>query len=157
MDTPLFSIICATYNRAHSICRTIDSVVEQDFHRWELVIIDDGSIDDTKDIVKKYMPDKRIKYIRLDVNKGVGFARNAGVLRANSNWIVLLDSDNALTSDAVSQMYKATQLSPKILVHKFSVVSFDNKKMCDSICSENNLCIVLISYFLRVCFSLHSL
>ncbi|MDA9058174.1 glycosyltransferase family 2 protein [Candidatus Thioglobus sp.] len=139
MDKPIFSIVCATYNRAHSICRTIDSVVKQDFHRWELVIIDDGSVDSTKDLVKKYLPDKRIKYIRLDVNKGVGFARNAGILRANSNWIVLLDSDNALTSDAISKMYKAIQLSPDILIHKFSVVSFDNKKMCDTISSEGAL------------------
>ena len=65
---PFFSIVMATYNRAYCIENAINSVLKQDFKDWELIIVDDGSTDNTEEVVKKYLDDKRIKYIKLKKN-----------------------------------------------------------------------------------------
>ena len=90
---PFFSIIMATYNRGYCISRAIDSVLAQSFKEWELIIVDDGSSDNTEEIVKKYN-DKRIKYIKLSKNSGVNVARNRGYKEAKGEWCFILDSDN---------------------------------------------------------------
>ena len=86
MNNPFFSIIMATYNRGHCISRAIDSVLAQSFKEWELIIVDDGSSDNTEEIVKKYN-DKRIKYIKLSKNSGVNVARNRGYKEAKGEYL----------------------------------------------------------------------
>ena len=78
---PFFSIIIPTYNRAHIIHRPIDSIIAQTFTDWELIIVDDGSIDDTKSIVDLYQ-DERIRYVRQE-NKKESAARNNGICLSN--------------------------------------------------------------------------
>ncbi len=77
----MISIIIPTYNRADLIERAITSVVSQTYTNWELLIIDDGSTDNTKSIIEKYLSDKRIKYIYQE-NKGPGAARNNGIRKS---------------------------------------------------------------------------
>lgn len=89
------SIVVPTYNRAKFIGRTIKSVLSQSINDWELIIIDDGSIDNTEEVVFKFKKnDSRIIYIKLPNNKGVNFARNRGIEKATGEWINFIDSDD---------------------------------------------------------------
>ena len=89
---PFFSIIIPTYNRATLIAKAIDSVIAQTFLDWELLIIDDGSTDNTSEVVEAYK-DSRIKYI-FQKNAERSAARNNGINKATGNYICFLDSDD---------------------------------------------------------------
>ncbi|AGF79905.1 glycosyl transferase [Desulfocapsa sulfexigens DSM 10523] len=85
------SVIIPTYNRAHSIVRSIESVLSQTYSNFEIIVIDDGSIDRTKEVLRPYM--SKIIYLYQE-NKGASAARNAGVKIAKGEWIAFLDSDD---------------------------------------------------------------
>lgn len=93
------SVIIPTYNRAKIISRTIDSVLNQTYKDIEIIVVDDGSKDDTKEVLKKYK--KKIKYVYKE-NGGVSSARNLGVKEASGDWIAFLDSDDEWTPDKLS-------------------------------------------------------
>lgn len=82
-----------TYNRGWIISKAIDSVLRQSFQDFELIVVDDGSADNTRDVVNKYS-DKRIKYIKSDINTGASGARNIGLKQSSGELIAYLDSDN---------------------------------------------------------------
>lgn len=88
----MISIVLPTHNRAHLISRAIESVVDQTYSNWELIIVDDGSTDSTKEIIDRYN-DPRIKYIYQD-NQERSAARNRGIEEAAGEWICFLDSDD---------------------------------------------------------------
>ncbi len=90
---PLISVIIPTYNRDYTITRALHSVLKQTYKNMEILVVDDGSTDDTNEIVAKYS-DKRIKYIRHEVNKGEVGARNTGIRNAIGKYIAWLDSDD---------------------------------------------------------------
>ncbi len=92
MDDTLVSIILPTYNRADYIRSALDSVFSQTFRNWELVIIDDGSTDDTVAVINDY-DDSRIVYLYQE-NRGVSAARNHGIEKCRGQYIALLDSDD---------------------------------------------------------------
>ncbi len=89
---PFFSVIIPTHNRAHLISKAIESVLEQTESHWELLIIDDGSTDNTKSVVTSYT-DARIRYIYQE-NAERSAARNHGVAVARGKYICFLDSDD---------------------------------------------------------------
>jgi len=91
---PFFSIVIPTYNRAEIIGKTIQSVINQQFKDWELIIIDDGGTDNTKKIITDFN-DTRIKYYWKD-NGERGAARNFGVKKARGNYVFFLDSDDLI-------------------------------------------------------------
>lgn len=90
---PLVSIIIPTYNREKYIKRAINSVLSQSFQDFEIIIIDDGSTDNTKKILEPYLKDKRIKYI-FQKNQKVSRARNNGIKNSTGKYVALLDSDD---------------------------------------------------------------
>lgn len=92
MDTPLISIILPTFNRAHFLPRALDSVFAQTYENWELIIIDDGSTDNTTVVLDEYA-DPRIKY-HFQENRGVSAARNCGIGQSRGELFALLDSDD---------------------------------------------------------------
>lgn len=98
MSEPYFSIITPTYNRAWCIQRAIKSVLSQNFKNWELIIVDDGSTDNTKGIVEKYLTDSRIKYFYKE-NGGVGSARNYGIENICGEIVLFLDSDDEFVDE----------------------------------------------------------
>jgi len=100
---PFFSIILATYNRAYCIENAINSVLAQSFRDWELIIVDDGSSDNTEEVLKKYLIDKRIKYIKLTENSGVNIARNRAIKEAKGEYSLILDSDNELKNGILKE------------------------------------------------------
>jgi glycosyltransferase involved in cell wall biosynthesis len=91
-NNPMVSIILPTYNRAQLIGRAIQSVLDQTYQDFELIIVDDGSKDNTADISD--FKDKRIRYIRHEKNKGANAARNAGIKMARGEYIGFQDSDD---------------------------------------------------------------
>jgi glycosyltransferase involved in cell wall biosynthesis len=94
--TPFYSIILPTFNRAHLLGRAIESVLAQTCDDWELIVIDDGSSDGTRDLIAKYVSDK-VSY-SFDVNGGPASARNRGIAVANGRYITFLDSDDEYLS-----------------------------------------------------------
>lgn len=89
----LISIICPTYNRADLLPHTIKSVIAQTYKNWELLIIDDGSTDNTKQVVGKYLSDK-ISFIESAHSGLPAVVRNIGIKKARGEWIAFLDSDD---------------------------------------------------------------
>ena len=99
-----FSIVIPTYNRAQKLVRAINSVFELDYNKnnIELLVIDDGSTDETSKILMPFTQNPEFHYHRLEVNCGVGYARNFGIRKAKNEWVILLDSDNLLKPNALS-------------------------------------------------------
>src|SRR5437868_5626981 len=88
------SVIIPAYNAAATIIQTLESVLSQTSPRWEIIIIDDGSTDDTVAIAHNYIKkDKRIRFFSQK-NQGVSVARNTGIGHANFEWLLFLDADD---------------------------------------------------------------
>jgi len=91
---PFFSVVIPTYNRAHLISDTIQSVIQQSFTDWELLLVDDGSEDNTKEVIEAISKtDRRIRYIYQE-NAERSAARNNGIKHAKGQYICFLDSDD---------------------------------------------------------------
>ena len=110
------TIIMPTYNRAGFIAEAIDSVVDQAFRDWKLLIVDDGSTDETRSVVEPYLKrDGRIDYVVQDQNRGIAFTRNNGVARSTGPYIAMLDSDDAWASDEkLGLQIAALEADPKL-------------------------------------------
>lgn len=90
---PKISVIVPVYNKQNSIKRCIDSICNQHYADWELLLIDDGSTDASTSIIQSYLYDARIKYFYKE-NGGVSSARNKGIKHAKGEWIIFLDADD---------------------------------------------------------------
>ncbi|MDG5814245.1 glycosyltransferase family A protein [Chitinispirillales bacterium ANBcel5] len=88
---PRISVIIPVYNRAKLISRAVDSVLKQSYKDFELIVVDDGSSDDTLKQLRDY---KSVTVLSLDTNSGVSAARNFGVAHSCGEWIAFLDSDD---------------------------------------------------------------
>ena len=105
MSHELISIIIPLYNKEKNIERTIKSVLGQTYTNWELIVVDDGSNDNSAYVVRSFLNCGRIKYIYKD-NGGVSCARNLGINESNGDWIIFLDADDYLLSNALSILYE---------------------------------------------------
>ena len=101
-QTPLLSIILPTFNRGKYILDAIKSIQAMSFRNWELIIIDDGSTDQTNIVISKCLIDERIHYSYNETNQGASFARNLGLQKSKGKYISYLDSDNTYTSSFMS-------------------------------------------------------
>ena len=117
MVQPFFSIIVPTYNRVHFLAKTIESVLHQTFTDWELIIVDDGSTDNTKELVGNY-PDTRIRYLWQE-NQERSAARNNGIAISQGQYICFLDSDDYFLDDRLAIFYKEIEQRkfPKVLLY----------------------------------------
>ena len=92
---PLVSIITPTYNSQEFLEQTIESIVNQTYKNWELIIVDDASSDKTLNIINNYVSEfNNIQLIRNEMNLGAGVARNKGIQGAKGDFIAFLDSDD---------------------------------------------------------------
>jgi glycosyltransferase involved in cell wall biosynthesis len=98
--TPKVSILMATYNRAAMIGPTIESIQKQTFKDWELVIPDDGSKDNTEEVVRAWQKkDARIKYIKSPVNQGISRNYNMGFALTTGEYVAMIDDDDPWCDD----------------------------------------------------------
>jgi teichuronic acid biosynthesis glycosyltransferase TuaG len=103
----LVSIIMPAYNCANYIGTTIESVQNQTYNNWEIILVDDCSTDDTEQKVKLYMEkDKRITYYKLEVNSGAAIARNKAIDLAKGKYMAFLDSDDVWFPDKLTKQIK---------------------------------------------------
>jgi len=106
---PRVSVIIATYNRAGLIKETIDSVLNQRFQDFELIVVDDGSTDNTEDLLRSY--GSRLRYLRQE-NCGPSAARNFGILHAAGSWISIQDSDDICAPDHLEALWSFVERNP---------------------------------------------
>ncbi|EOU1771140.1 glycosyltransferase family 2 protein [Clostridium perfringens] len=99
----LVSIIMPSYNTAKYISETIESVQSQTYPFWELIIVDDCSTDNTDEVVKPYLLDDRIRYLKNDSNSGAAISRNRALREARGRWIAFLDSDDVWLAEKLER------------------------------------------------------
>lgn len=108
MVTPFFSVVIPTYNRSGLLKEAVHSIMDQSFEDFELLIVDDHSTDNTKNVVASFQ-DTRIKYIVNDRTKGGAGTRNAGIFRAKGDWVAFLDDDDVWLPNKLESEYKKIQ------------------------------------------------
>jgi GalNAc5-diNAcBac-PP-undecaprenol beta-1,3-glucosyltransferase len=109
---PFFSIIIPTYNRANLIAATLQTVLQQDFADYEVLVIDDGSTDDTPQVIQTlFGHHEKLRYLRKN-NEERSIARNYGLQQAKGEFAVFFDSDDFMHPDHLSSLYEAIQKHP---------------------------------------------
>ena len=93
-DNGLVSIVMPSYNTDGYIKESIESVLYQSYPYWELIIVDDCSTDNTDEIIKPYLTDDRIRYLKNEKNSGAAVSRNYALREAKGKWVAFLDSDD---------------------------------------------------------------
>ncbi|MDD5680055.1 MAG: glycosyltransferase [Candidatus Omnitrophica bacterium] len=112
------SVIIPTYNRANYICNAIDSVLAQTYKDFEIIVVDDGSTDNTKEILRQY--DDKIRYFYQD-NRGVSVSRNKGMREANGEYVAFLDSDDIWMPNKLERQISYMDSNPDIgLTYSFA-------------------------------------
>jgi glycosyltransferase involved in cell wall biosynthesis len=118
--TPFFSVVIPTYNRADLIGLTLQSVLAQQFSEFEILVVDDGSRDNTAAVVQSFT-DLRLHYLPKE-NAERGAARNYGLARAKGEYVLFLDSDDLLHPNHLSTLYAAIQAAatpPNFIATKY--------------------------------------
>jgi len=124
--TNFISIITPIYNGQEFLAETIETVLMQTYTNWELLLVDDGSTDNTKNICKTYTDkDDRIKYI-YKTNGGQASARNFGIKNANGGWIALLDADDLWNIKKLEKQINALIENPDASLCFTNTLAFQN-------------------------------
>ncbi len=109
---PRISVIIPVYNSGKYLARCLDGMEAQTFSEFEVLVVDDKSTDDSREIVKSYQArDPRINLIALDVNVGSGIARNAGIDRARGEYLSFIDCDDTVSPNFLEELYKSAKKS----------------------------------------------
>ena len=108
---PKISVIIPTYNRGQYITQALESVLNQTFHDYEIIVIDDGSTDNTQEILKKF--EGKIISLRQD-NQGISNTRNRGINESHGVYITFLDSDDFWAPDKLEEQVKILDAYPKV-------------------------------------------
>lgn len=113
--TPFFSIIMPVYNSEKYLKPSLDSILKQTFENFELIIINDGSTDNSINILNQYKAsDSRLKVITQENSGSAGAARSAGLLFAKGEYIVIIDSDDWVSNNILSSYYERIKQDSKI-------------------------------------------
>jgi glycosyltransferase involved in cell wall biosynthesis len=110
---PRVSIIIPSFNRARVVSRAIESALDQDFGDLEVLVVDDGSTDDTAEVIGQ-LADQRVSYLRLPANMGQGHARRVGIERARGRFVALLDSDDVWLPGKLATQMTVLERHPDI-------------------------------------------
>ena len=120
MPSPLFTVVITTYNRARIACRCVDSCLDQTFRDFELVVVDDGSEDETVELLKRY-EHEQLRVLALPHNQGINSARQRGVEAAEGDWVVMVDSDWELlpaTLQRLSEIIAGLPAEVRVVRHR---------------------------------------
>ena len=113
LESPAVSVVMPTHNRARYVGEAIESVLAQSFRDWELLVVDDGSEDDTRSVVARFLVDPRIRYLHQS-NRGAPAARNAGIRASRGSFIAYLDDDNVWYPDFLKKAVDVLATRPEI-------------------------------------------
>ncbi len=128
MQNQLVSIITPAYNASKYIAETISSVQNQTYTTWELIIVDDGSTDNTSEVIKPFLKDTRIKYF-YQTNGKQGKARNHAIKQAKGTYIAFIDADDLWANNKLEQQVLLMTNDPKIdIVYSQGYLFSENKE-----------------------------
>lgn len=128
-ERPLVSVVIPAYNRADKIEASIRSVQAQSYSNWEIIVSDDGSIDTTRDVVRKMIiADNRVRLITREKNAGAQAARNAGVRESKGEWIAFLDSDDLWLPDSLERRLNIALRENVPVVHSNAYILHPGKE-----------------------------
>lgn len=128
MERPLVTVIMPVYNRADLVGKSLDSVLKQSYQNWECIVVDDGSTDNSKQIIQNYREkDDRIKYY-YNENSGAAAARNYGIQQSNGIYILPLDSDDLITETYIEKAVVCFNENPEIKIVYGKAVLIGEKK-----------------------------
>ena len=122
---PKISIIVPAYNCEGTIEKCILSVINQSFLDWELILIDDGSIDNTREICRRYADSIKI-FLYSQQNSGVSSARNFGIKKATGEYLLFVDSDDFLLEDALSIIHDSMK-GKDICFYNYQIIKLNKK------------------------------
>lgn len=129
ISVPDVSFVIAAYNAEETLARAIDSALAQQGVTVEVIVVDDCSIDRTREIAAGY-DDVRVRLVAQERNGGPGAARNAGIAAAGGRWLAVLDSDDALYPTRMEQMIaRAEEAGAEIAVDNIEVEPADGKRI----------------------------
>lgn len=127
-NKPFFSITIPAYNRAYILPETIESIQRQTFVNWEIIVVDDGSIDNTAEVVNLLQAkDARIRYVYQD-NAERSAARNNGAIHSNGRYLLFLDSDDSFFPDHLEKLHNLLSLNDFPVGMVFSNVTYLTEK-----------------------------
>jgi SAM-dependent methyltransferase/predicted O-methyltransferase YrrM len=130
-DGPLISVIIPCYNQAHFLLQAIDSVINQTYNNWEIIIVNDGSLDTTSTVARDAIVANSQYKIQLieQTNQGLSSARNAGIAAANGEYILPLDADDILANKALSCLLKIClkSLTPCVAFGSYQMFGTENR------------------------------
>lgn len=120
MGQPLVSVVLPTYNRANTISRSIDSVLNQTYSNLELIVVDDGSSDNTDAIISEYvLTDSRVNYVKQE-HLGANRARNLGIKLARGQYIAFQDSDDIWFNNKLEKLMNISEWQDEAYAGVFS-------------------------------------
>lgn len=122
---PMVSVVIPTYNRAGLVGRAIESVLNQTYEDYEIIVVDDGSTDDTKECVQA-IGDERVKYVKSPVNRGQANARNIGIRRAKGKYIAFQDSDDVWLPEKLEKQMRIMESAEDSVGMVYSMFEYQN-------------------------------
>ncbi|MDE6952375.1 MAG: glycosyltransferase [Erysipelotrichales bacterium] len=131
INKPLVSIVTPCYNSENYIFETIESVINQTYSNWEMIIVDDISIDNSIEIIKKYCEkDSRIKYYILEEKGGASLARNKAIRESKGKYIAFLDSDDLWKEEKLEKQVKFMEENNyDFTYHNYELINENSKKI----------------------------
>ena len=122
---PLFSVLVANYNNGCYLMEAINSVYAQTYTNWEIIIVDDASTDNSKELYEKLSQNDRIHVFYNDLNMGCAYTKHQLMLHANGDYCGYLDPDDVILPNAIEVTMKALLSSPE------TVLTFSRHYLCD--------------------------
>jgi glycosyltransferase involved in cell wall biosynthesis len=142
---PLVSVLMPTHAHAHFICRAVESLLAQTLRHWELIVVDDGSPDDTRAAVRPYLGDPRIRYERLSRNVGLGAALNCAMDLAHGRLIAYLPSDDVFYAAHLESLHSCLHAHPEAML-AFSGVRHHHNRCATGIADGHPLQLVQVMH-----------
>jgi len=127
MEIPLVSVLVVTWNRKKDVLETVQSIYEQVYQNFEIIVVDNGSDDGTIDALRLFWPEVRV--VALDRNMGISAGRNAGIKIARGEIIFCLDSDASLNYNALTNLVRRFQADSEIGVINSKIVNAFTKEL----------------------------
>ena len=125
-STPLVSVITASYNMAHYVAEAVDSVLSQDYKNLEIIVVNDGSEDDTKAVLARYEDDPRVTVVHQK-NMGQTVAKNRGYAESRGELIAFCDADNRWLPNKLSKQVPLLLENPELGVVYGDIILIDNE------------------------------
>jgi len=137
---PMVSVIIPSYNGERFVGEAIESVLNQTYQNFEIILVDDGSTDGSKSVIKPFLKDARIRLIEHEQNKGIPFARNTGIKHSNGRYIAFLDQDDLWLPEKLEKQIAILAQGPSNLGLVFGDIvtaSKDGRSLQTSVVPKN--------------------